>query len=167
MRYWARRAGSARGKEMLDEAVARRALRRRQVAEAERVVERHGTRTISKRGLALIAGFEGFRSAPYQDAVGVWTIGYGSTAGVNRHTPPVTRAEALARMRLEIQARYEPAVTNLGLKLTQGQHDALVSAVYNLGPGVLRAGTYPRTCTTSGEHEGSGGRAAAVRQGWW
>lgn len=87
----------------------------------------------------LIAGFEGFRSAPYQDAVGVWTIGYGSTSGVNRHTPPVTREQALARMRREIQERYEPPVLALPVSraLSQGQHDALVSAVYNLGPGVL------------------------------
>ena len=34
---------------------------------------------IGDRGLDLIRAFEGFRADPYLDAVGVPTIGYGST----------------------------------------------------------------------------------------
>ena len=34
---------------------------------------------IGDRGLDLIRAFEGFRAEPYLDAVGVPTIGYGST----------------------------------------------------------------------------------------
>ena len=37
---------------------------------------------ISNKGTDLIRNFEGFRSHAYQDAVGVWTIGYGHTKGV-------------------------------------------------------------------------------------
>ncbi len=33
----------------------------------------------SQRGLSLIKSFEGLRLQAYQDAVGVWTIGYGTT----------------------------------------------------------------------------------------
>ena len=33
--------------------------------------------TLSQKGLDIIKQFEGFRSAPYRDSVGVWTIGYG------------------------------------------------------------------------------------------
>lgn len=48
---------------------------------------------------ALSEAFEAFRSAPYLDSAGVWTIGIGSTrdlAGkrVTAATPPVTRAQA-------------------------------------------------------------------------
>jgi hypothetical protein len=76
--YWARRARSAHGRAMLTEARARLALRKQQVADAERIVQRHTTVTsVSAAGLAMIAGFEGFRSRPYQDAVGVWTIVFG------------------------------------------------------------------------------------------
>ncbi|MFT4450945.1 lysozyme, partial [Bartonella bacilliformis] len=37
-------------------------------------------RKISKEGLALIKQWEGVRLCAYQDAIGVWTIGYGHTA---------------------------------------------------------------------------------------
>ncbi|WP_332772242.1 DUF2514 family protein [Pseudomonas sp. ESBL1] len=37
----------------------------------------------SQRGLSLIKSFEGLRLQAYKDAVGVWTIGYGTTQGVN------------------------------------------------------------------------------------
>ena len=33
--------------------------------------------TYSQNGLALTQKFQGLRSTPYQDQVGVWTIGYG------------------------------------------------------------------------------------------
>src|SRR5471030_1596963 len=36
----------------------------------------------SQKGVALINSFEGLRLTAYQDFVGVWTIGYGSTRGV-------------------------------------------------------------------------------------
>jgi len=96
---------------------------------------------LSKRGAALIEEFEGFVAHPYRDAVGVWTIGYGSTKGVGPNTPHVTRAQAEARMMREVDATYGAAVNALGVKLNQNQHDALTSFVYNVGPGGLAAST--------------------------
>jgi GH24 family phage-related lysozyme (muramidase) len=96
---------------------------------------------LSPAGAQLIASFEGFRSHPYRDAVGVWTIGYGSTRGVGESTPPVTPAQALARMMREVGATYGAAVDGLGLPLNQHQYDALVSFVYNVGPGGVAAST--------------------------
>jgi lysozyme len=142
----ARRAGSVRGRHLLEEAVARRALRRRQVAEAERVLARHpdDVSGVSERGVALVAGFEGFRAYPYQDAVGVWTIGYGETRGVGPHTPPVTRAQAGVQLRARLNHDYLSPVlkvaAGIGLHLTQGQADALASLSYNLGPGIFALG---------------------------
>jgi lysozyme len=138
VRYWARRAGSAHGREMLGEAVARRALRRRQVAEAERIV---GVHVVSNRGVAMIAGFEGFRSRPYRDVGGVWTIGYGETRGVGPRTPPITRAAALRRLRHRVDHDFLAPVLRtaraIHLTLAQQEADALASLVYNLGPGIL------------------------------
>lgn len=140
--YWGRRAGSAHGRQMLSEARARFELRSRQVDEATRVVQRHrNVDSVSPRGLALIAGFEGFRSAPYRDAVGVWTIGYGETKGIGPTSRPWTRAFALARLRARVDEDYlAPVLTvarGVKLELKPNEADALASLVYNLGPGIL------------------------------
>ena len=90
---------------------------------------------LGQQGLDLIKGFEGFRPAPYRDPVGVWTVGYGSTAGVGPNTPRMTEKQAEDRLRREVDATYGAAVNDLGLPLTQQQFDALTSFVYNVGVG--------------------------------
>lgn len=99
---------------------------------------------LSDKGVRFIAEFEGFSSKPYRDPVGVWTIGYGSTKGVGPHSRSLTRAQARARLKREIDREYAPAVrvaaTKAGRGLKQHEFDALVSAVYNLGPGILEPG---------------------------
>jgi GH24 family phage-related lysozyme (muramidase) len=96
---------------------------------------------LSTKGARLIEEFEGFSASPYRDAVGVWTIGYGSTKGVGPSTPRVTRREAEARLKREVDATYGAAVNALQLPLNQNQFDALVSFVYNVGPGGVGSGT--------------------------
>lgn len=96
-------------------------------------------RTISSAGIALIASFEGFVGHPYRDAVGVWTIGYGHTAGVGPNTPNITQAQAQALLRRDLEHTYVPPVRRVK-GLNQHQFDALVSVVYNLGPGVIGPG---------------------------
>lgn len=97
---------------------------------------KHITR-ISARGVQLIADFEGFVPHPYRDAVGVWTIGYGHTKGVGPHSRLVTKTEAKRLLRAEINESYAPHVAALRLPLKQHMFDALVSFVYNLGPGAI------------------------------
>jgi lysozyme len=96
---------------------------------------------VSEYGAKFICGFEGFRSCPYGPPRDVWTIGYGSTEGVTGHTPCVTRAQALERMIRHINSTYAPAVADAiqkyHLRLNQNQIDALISIVYNCGPGIL------------------------------
>lgn len=96
---------------------------------------------ISEAGARLIAEFEGFSAKPYKDPVGVWTIGFGSTKGVGPNTPPVTREQAMARLMNEVNVVYGAAINALDLPLTQCQFDALVSFVYNVGPGGVAAST--------------------------
>jgi len=95
---------------------------------------------LSRRGAKLIEGFEGFRGCPYRDAVGVWTIGYGSTKGVGPGTKCISRKQAEERLIREVSAEYGPAVARFDW-LNQSQYDALVSFVYNVGPGALGPGT--------------------------
>lgn len=95
---------------------------------------------ISQHGLTLIEGYEGFRSCPYGPPADVWTIGYGETRGVNAKTPCVSREQAEKKLRRRIRRDYEPYIHRLGLRLNQNQFDALVSCIYNLGPGILDRG---------------------------
>jgi len=107
----------------------------------------------SQKGLDLIKSFEGLRLSAYKDVAGVVTIGYGTTSGVKMgDTITKERAEELLR---EDVARFEAQVQRLvKVPLTQGQHDALVSFVYNLGPGNLSNSTLLRLLN-SGDYNGA------------
>jgi lysozyme len=118
--------------------------RKQQEAFAQRVVDRHEHATrISKAGVDLIKEFEGFpnHGRPYLDPVGVWTIGYGHTENVGPNSKPLTEREASALLQRDLDAKYAPTVARLDLPLNQNQFDALVSFVYNLGPGAISART--------------------------
>lgn len=107
----------------------------------------------SQKGLDLIKSFEGLRLSAYKDVVGVVTIGYGTTSGVKMgDTITKERAEELLR---EDVARFEAQVLRLvKVPLTQGQHDALVSFVYNLGAGNLSNSTLLRLLN-AGDYAGA------------
>jgi lysozyme len=97
-------------------------------------------------GIALIKEFEGFPfgGRPYFDQLGgVWTIGYGHTEGVGRHSPRLTERQASELLERDLAKRYEGAVEALPTAhlLNQNQFDALVVFVYNVGGGALAADT--------------------------
>ena len=97
---------------------------------------------ISRVGLKLIEGFEGFVGHPYWDPYGkVWTIGYGETEGVGPNTPDQTPGYAEEVLRRKLASSYEPAIHALGVSLNQNQYDALCSVVWNLGPGIIGQGS--------------------------
>lgn len=99
-------------------------------------------------GIDLIKHFEGLRLEAYQDSVGVWTIGYGSTKDIKegmRITPFM--AEQFLRDDLE---EAEKAVSRLvDVSLTQNEFDALVSFAFNLGAGNLQHSTLLRKLNNS------------------
>lgn len=90
---------------------------------------------ISRAGVELVAGFEGFVGHPYRDAVGVWTIGFGHTHGVGPHTPSISLEQGKALLQRDLDLEYAPIIEGLHLPLNQHQFDALVSFVYNVGAG--------------------------------
>ncbi len=98
---------------------------------------------VSLRGAAFIARFEGGASPdgmfrPYFDeAGGVWTIGFGHTAGVTKFSAPLTLQRATELLRRDLDTKYGAAVNRLRIRLSQKQFDAIVSCVYNVGPGIL------------------------------
>ena len=91
--------------------------------------------TTSNNGLNLIKKFEGLRTKAYQDAVGVWTIGYGHTNGV-KPNQVISLAEADKFLKQDIKY-VENALNSHSFNLQQNQYDALVSLFYNIGPGHL------------------------------
>lgn len=114
-------------------------------------------KTISQQGLDLIKFYEGFRAEPYQDSVGVWTIGYGTTVypdgtKVAPDDGPVTKERAE-----ELLFDHVNQVALVGLKryvrtfdrLSQHQVDALASFVYNLGTGAFANSTLLRKLNLS------------------
>lgn len=95
---------------------------------------------ISIAAVKLVQPFEGFSAVPYQDPVGVWTIGFGSTrdasgAPVCATTPPVTRAQALALVERDLAAASAAVATHVTVPLNPNQKAALIDFVYNLGAG--------------------------------
>ena len=98
-------------------------------------------RRIGQAGLALIKQFEGCRLIAYQCSAGVWTIGYGHTAGVYKGMK-ITQAQADAFLKQDI-AKFEKYINNPSYvpftdKLNQNQFDALVSFAFNLGQGNVK-----------------------------
>lgn len=98
-------------------------------------------RKIGQAGLKLIMEFEGCRLTAYQCSAGVWTIGYGHTAGVHKGMK-ITQAQAEAYLKQDV-AKFEKYVSNASYvpftdKLNQNQFDALVSFAFNLGQGNVK-----------------------------
>ena len=92
----------------------------------------------SSQGVSLIKSFEGCRLKSYKCPAGVWTIGYGHTAGV-KEGDTITQAQADDYLRNDL-AKYEKYVLNYDAiyHFNQNQFDALVSFTYNCGVGNLK-----------------------------
>jgi len=113
---------------------------------------------ISEEGLALIKHFEGCPTdeegnvVAYQDAVDVWTIGYGHTKGV-QEGDKWTKEKAEFMLWRELEDEYEGYVNDyVHVPLNQNQFDALCSWVYNLGPANLKVSTLLKKLN-NGEYE--------------
>ena len=102
--------------------------------------------TPSKNCIDLIKKFEGFRSEAYQDSVGIWTVGYGSTMWPDgKKVQPgqrMTIQEAEAVMTWELTRKGKEILSGLPTTIiNQNQYDALISFAYNLGVGALLKST--------------------------
>ena len=92
----------------------------------------------------LIKKYEGFRPQAYQDSVGVWTIGYGTTringqpvkAGMS-----ITEDQALQLVQQEVNKLWSQIEQISRVNLNQNQMNALVDFAYNLGFNALKTST--------------------------
>lgn len=97
------------------------------------------TRAINAAGLELIKRSEGLRLDAYQDSVGVWTVGYGSTKGV-KAGDTITVDEAINRLRADL-ADAEACVEATCPGLSDNRFSACVSFVFNLGCSAFKHST--------------------------
>lgn len=107
----------------------------------------------SDEGIELIKQFEGFRAKAYRCPAGIPTIGYGHTGGVSMDDE-IAEDEAESLLESDLK-RFERGVSRLvGVPLSQGQFDALVSFTFNLGGGALQRSTL-RQKLNRGDYEGA------------
>ena len=97
---------------------------------------------ISKNGLDLIKKWEGCRLTAYEDSVGVWTIGWGTTNSdfAITHTTireglKISQKTADEWLERSVNSKYAPRVEKFNsiYHFNQNQFDALVSFCYNIG----------------------------------
>lgn len=89
-------------------------------------------RKASQAGIDLVKHFEGCRLSAYQDARGIWTIGYGHTAGVRKGNK-CTQAQADKWLAEDLAAACAVVEDRVTVPITQNQLDALASFVFNVG----------------------------------
>lgn len=100
----------------------------------------------------LIKQFEGFRPEAYQDSVGVWTIGYGTTridGQPVKQGMTITQDQALQLVQQEVNKLWFQIESILKVKINDNQMNALVDFAYNLGFDSLRNSTLMRLVNES------------------
>lgn len=100
---------------------------------------------VSNLGVDLICDFEGKRLVAYDDGVGIWTIGFGTTIYPNgirvKKGDTCTEAQAKVYMQNDLK-KFEHAVNSaVNIPLNQNQYDALVSLTYNIGAAAFSKST--------------------------
>jgi len=96
----------------------------------------------SRTLIEKVKQFEGLRLTAYKDSAGVPTIGYGHTRGV-RMGDRISMSQAERYLENDLRSA-EYYVDNLKVAKTQGQFDALVDFVFNLGGARLSSSTLLR-----------------------
>ena len=103
------------------------------------------SKSISKTGIDLISSFEGIRLNAYDDSVGVWTIGIGTTIYPNgvkvKKGDKCTQEQALEYLQHDLRSFEKTVNDSVKVPLSQNQFDALVSLAYNIGSGAFKNST--------------------------
>ena len=109
--------------------------------------------TASSNCIALIKRFEGLRLNAYQDSVGVWTIGYGTTR-INgspiQSGMTITVQQAEEYLLSDLNTKFVPNVQrNIRALITQSMFDAICCFTYNVGSGALGKSTLLKDLNSS------------------
>jgi len=109
---------------------------------------------ISQKGLDLIKSFEGFSETVYKCPAGKDTIGYGHLLRPGESFESITREQAEDLLRKDVDFAEDVVDKYVNVPLSQGQYDALVSFVYNLGERNFRDSTLLRKLNSK-DYEGA------------
>ncbi|EPG37711.1 lysozyme [Acinetobacter colistiniresistens] len=120
------------------------------VATAYDVVDNIGVATDSEKltssvGINLITSFEDLKLNAYDDGVGVWTIGFGTTIYPNglrvKRGDRCTVEQAKSFFQQNLR-RFEATVNQaVNVVINQNQFDALISLTYNIGQSAFKRST--------------------------
>tara|TARA_E500000318_G_scaffold15603_2_gene16021 strand:- start:19243 stop:19662 length:420 start_codon:yes stop_codon:yes gene_type:complete len=108
----------------------------------------------------MIKHHEGFVRKPYQDPIGLWTVGVGHLIGDGKTLPKEWKGKVLTdeqvdELLYEDLERFEIGVKRLSkVGLSQGQFDALVSFSFNVGLGNFQSSTL-RSKLNRSDYEGA------------
>jgi lysozyme len=103
---------------------------------------------INKNGRDLIKDSEGLRLRAYMCSAHVWTIGYGSTRGIDGL--PIKQGDIITVPQAEMLFERDINIFSYAIRkllcveITNNQFSALVSLAYNIGVGNFRASTLLR-----------------------
>ncbi|MGB3786833.1 MAG: lysozyme [Phormidesmis sp.] len=107
-----------------------------------------GPKRTNKNGLLLIKSFEGLRLNAYKDAVGIWTIGYGTTRNV-RPGQVISEEQAVQFLQEDLM-RFEKSINEvIRVSINDNQFSALACFTYNVGSGAFRSSTLLKKLNTS------------------
>lgn len=119
-------------------------LTQAQVDDLNKVVDKlaPSSMTTSDVGVDLITSFEDTRTKAYDDGVGIWTIGIGTTVYPNGNKVKQGDTCTLEQVKSYFKhdlAKFETAVNeSVAAPINQNQFDALVSLTYNIGAGAFK-----------------------------
>lgn len=117
---------------------------------------------LSPAGLDLIKRSEGFRSRAYTDIAGFPTIGYGHRLIHPESYPSgITETQSNGLLLSDVHIAEQAVRRLVSTPLAQGQFDALVDFVFNLGSGRLAESTLLRVL-----NQGNYSEAAAELLRW-
>lgn len=111
--------------------------------QAQNIERTAGQMNVSDTGVSLVAKYEGCRLEAYKCPAGVWTIGYGHTAGVKEGDKLLNQEQAKALLKEDLK-KYGGSVNDcvkkglIAFPVNQNQFDALTSFCYNCGAGNLQ-----------------------------
>jgi len=108
--------------------------------------------TYSGTGMALTENAEGVRLTSYQDSGGIWTLGFGHTAGITEGMN-CTMEQAYEWLQEDTQSSADAVNRLVNIQLDQNEFDALVDFVYNLGVGSFSSSTMLKLINQGNLHD--------------